>query len=266
MAQQKKKREEGKSSLPSLKCEFNRVVSNPNKHGGRPFIVATVRDEENLFLRETEIEVANIINMFRKKSRDSTILKKYPELSKTDLDACRAWQIKCAPQTLPENFNIDENKKFFLMDENISYLLMYKVAKIFGWSSHVSAEGLTGEHNDDEKDIWAYAVAQRYKAVLTKDSDFLEISQKYRRSIIAQYGSIANCPTNTPVVIHVEGNVEPKRLAQLLRRYECEIRDFVEANDHRYAVLGRKGLIPMYHDSIPKRELGTANDNRPKPF
>lgn len=268
MAQRKKKPKKGKAFPPDLKREFNRVVSSPVRHGGRPFIIVTTASEKEdgtKILFETDIEISDVIDMLKKGCKDKEIRQKFPELKKSDIDACRAWQVRFEPDTLPEDFNLDEDKKFFLLDENISYLLLYKVARIFGWCSHVSAEGLIGKHNDDEKDIWAHAVNKGYKAVLTKDSDFVGIAQRHRKKIIAQYGSIANGPDNTPVVIHVENGIPPQKLAELLRRYERDIWDFVETNDHRYAELGTKGLVPMFHDSIVKRELSTANDNTPKP-
>lgn len=237
---------------PSLKYEFNRIVSHPQYFRGSPFVI------------DANVPVKNIIRLFEKGYGDKAIKGKYAHLNQQDLDACRAYQVRFHPETLKNTHDIDPQEKFFLMDENMSYFLLYDIAKTYGWCSHVAAEGLQGKgKNDDEKHIWAHAIREKYKAVLTADSDFIDISRRHRERIIRQHGSVQNDPEHTPAVIHVANNVPRNKALYLLNKYEDDIRDFVMGNEHTHARLGEHGLERGPADHELKKAPRHANNNKP---
>lgn len=239
---------------PSLKYEFNRIVSHPQYFHGNPFVI------------DADVPVDNIIRMFEKGYGDKTIQGKYAHLKQQDLDACRAYQVRFRPETLKDSHHLDPNDKFFLMDENMSYFLLYDVAKTYGWCSHVAAEGMQGKgHNDDEKHIWAHAVSAEYKAVLTADSDFIDISRRHRQKMIKQHGDVHKSPDNTPTVIHIANNISRNKAIYLLNKYEDDIRDFVMGNNHTHARLNENGLERGLHDNELKKAMKSSNDNKPAP-
>lgn len=236
---------------PSLTYEFNRIVSHPQYFHGNPFV------------KDAHIPVDNIIRMFEKGYGDKAIKGKYSHLSQQDLDACRAYQVRFRPETLKDTHHLDPDDKFFLMDENMSYFLLYDLAKTYGWCSHVGAEGLQGRgHNDDEKHIWAHAVSEKYKAVLTADSDFIDISSRHRNNMIRHHGCVHQSPVHTPAVIHISNNISRNKALYLMNKFEDDIREFVMNNNHTHARLDEHGLEAGTHDNRIKAAMQQANDNK----
>lgn len=186
------------------------------------------------------------------------------------MDAVRAYQVRFRPETLKNTHNLDENDKFFLMDENTSYLLLYDIARIFGYCSHVAAEGLRGTENRADRAqldtyIWEHAIKHGYKAVLTVDSDFIDIATYKRHELIRKYGDVSKSPDHVPVLIRLDPKMRRDEIMYALQKHEQDIRDFISDNNHSYGVLKKGGLIPVDHDRVIKRAIKKANDNKPQP-
>jgi len=114
-----------------------------------------------------------------------------------------------------------------LFDENLSPLLVIRLADLYPGSSHVHDEGFG--HSDDQE-IWAYARAQGF-AIASKDSDFAE------RSILAELA---------PKILWIRlGNCSTNAVEMLLRARHDEVRRFGEDGTERCLALGtpiqRKG-------------------------
>jgi uncharacterized protein (DUF433 family) len=238
-----------------IKQEFNRVVRHPDKFNGEPYIA------------NKDVKVKDLIKLFSKGADNALIYKTYPSLDKKDIDSARAWQVRFRPKTLKSTHNLDPNNKFFLMDENTSFYILFNVAKIFGYSSHVKGEGLHGiGHNDDEKHIWLHAIKKGYKAILTADSDFIDIATRHRRLILENYNSVNKSPLHTPAVIRIENNLSRNECLKLLDKHQDEIKAFVDDNNYRYAFLDRSGFTPKIHDRTVKRAIKKSQQNQaPKP-
>ncbi len=132
----------------------------------------------------------------------------------------------------------DDN--FFMLDENLSHLVLRDLVRIFGPSSHVRLEDLSSK--SDEMDIWPYMIRRRYKALLTADSDFKPISVRHRGRLIDAFGSVAASSVHTPVVIHIGKNISCGDTLACLQRHELEIRHIVAENNCAYASIDENGI------------------------
>jgi uncharacterized protein (DUF433 family)/predicted nuclease of predicted toxin-antitoxin system len=250
MAHRKKQKNRKKTVITN---EFGRVVSNPDKFSGEHFVVGK------------NIKVSDVIKLIRQNKKNKEIIRKYPELTNMDIESCRAWQVRFAPETLSDKFNnVSKDDKIFLLDENMSYIMLHKVAKNFGWSTHVYAEGL--KKADDEKDIWKLAIDQKYKAVLTSDYDFIDISKTHRKKLITRYGGVDNAPTHTPTVLIVP-SIPPYKIVSLLKKNKPEVAQFIEDNKHAYAKLSGNGLLKVGTEKALRswqKNTNANNNKRPK--
>lgn len=138
---------------------------------------------------------------------------------------------------------------FFMLDENISDLILRDLAAVFGSSSHVRLEGLQGPGSSDESDIWPYMLQRRTKALLTADNDFKPISIRHRGRLIDAFGSVAGSSVHAPVVIHIVKNISRLETMELLVAYQDEIRRTVTDNDCAYASLSEGGLVKCEPDA-----------------
>lgn len=239
----------------ALTTIFNRIVRAPDLCNGEPVI------------KNTDISVDHIIGLFVQGYSDNEIRKKHGDaLTKSDLDACRAYQVRFRPETLPPSFNIDEKEKFFFVDENISYMKLYKLAEIFGWCSHAEAEGFQGDgpHHDDEKDIFAHAVAENYKAILTADSDFIDIAQRHKEKMKEEQKVTGKKPGHSPVIIHIDSQMPRYEAIRLLKKYKEDITDFANQDRYPYAFLTEDGLRLDIPEKVQKCIKNKAQ-NAPPP-
>lgn len=219
-----------------LKNELGRIKSHPDIHDGRPHI------------HRKFIDVLSVLDMLSEGKSDAEICRRIPTLSRGDIDACRAYQARFLVETLSHNFNVRaDDRPFFMLDENISYFLLSDVVRIFGRSSHVFADGLYGDNNDDEACIWAHMVEEGYQAILTTDNDFKRISRLYRHNLAEALGSTHGYEPHIPAVIGVAAGMNHRQIAGLLGRYQDQIRDFVGQKCVLMAELTDNGLIlPPY--------------------
>jgi len=236
-----------------LKREFGRVVRHPERHDGQPF------------LNGTHITVPQILELIRLGLPDDEIALNLPDIQQLHIDICRAWQARFMAHSQPGLEHLDENERVFMLDENVSYLLLPAVAKLFGWSSHVLAEGLYAENNDDEQNIWAHVVANGYKAVLTEDADFKRISSNYRRRILEKYGSIENSKEHVPVVIYVSKNWSRQEVAGVLEQHRAEILKFIADNDAAFMTISREGAQKHHPDTDTLKQIAAGRNPSTKP-
>jgi uncharacterized protein (DUF433 family) len=209
---------------------FGRIATAPDKFEGRPFILGR------------SVELAAVLDLLHQDKPDDEISRRF-KLPKDDIDLCRAWQVRFEPETLSAKFTrLADPQNFFMLDENCTERILYDVARLFGRSTHVRAEGLTGGQNDDIGFVWAHALKNNYKAFLTADSDFRNIAHRHRQAMIDKYGSIENCPESVPVVIFYDNQDMPQRVVDLLELNQDEIRLFAEQRDAAFARLTRQGL------------------------
>lgn len=240
------------TTLSALKGQltkiFGRVVSHPDVKSGRPFLSSNF------------VEVLDVLKMIRNGMSDGDICRKYSHIKQPDIDACRAWQARFLVEDLKDAFNLTDDRNIFMLDENTSYLILHDVVRLFGPSSHVYAEGLYDERNDDETDIWAHVVEHEYQAVLTADADFKQISINYRSRMNEKFGSLENCTDHIPAVIFV-GPSNRQQTRKLLIEWQGEIKKFMAENDAPYATLTETGLLRAPKDRAPANQPHTANDN-----
>ena len=228
-------------TLPDLRDRFGRVVDILT---GNP----TLRTS-----RTSVLEVLEHIDAGRSTEQ---ILALYPYLEPADLDACRAYQARYLSDTLIKAFNLEANTNFFLVDENMSYMLLFDVVRNFGRSSHVYADGLRFHHNDDDRFVYQHAVDHGYEAILTSDNDFKMISRNRRRPILTKYGSIADAPHQTPTVVHMSNNLSREEVAAYLEHYADTIKQCVAENDCAYIKVGPNGVWKHYTDASFNPETG----------
>ena len=120
-----------------LKRVFGRVVQHPDIKAGRPL------------LRTTLVEVLDVLEMMRKGQSDAEICKQHQYLTTADMDACRAYQARFMVDQLENILDLQNQENVFMLDENTSYMALPDIVKLFGRSTHVYAEGLYADRNDD---------------------------------------------------------------------------------------------------------------------
>lgn len=217
-----------------LRQQPGRIKTDPAICGGRPHI------------HRKEIDVLAVLKMLEDGRSDKAILQKYRKMNEQDLDACRAYQATVISKTLKAAFK-GSAQPFFMLDENTSYFMLPDVVRIFGPSSHVFAEGLIGDRNDDEKDIWSHMVENKYRVILTMDNDFKRISISQRHRIAEENGSVHDYDGHIPSVISLPGLNNAKDVIRLLEKHQDAIREFVEQKSILFAVLTEAGLVvPPY--------------------
>ncbi len=232
---------------------FRRIICDPNILDGRPHIKKH---------GGRIIPVDAIIDRLRRKRPFREIREEFGKMTDRDFVLCRAWQARFAPGTLSKEFSRAASPdNIIMLDENMDYGMLYHVVKLFGRSSHVTADGLYDENNDDEKCIWNHMIKHKYKAIVTADSDFTRISHRHRRNTIDKYGSVQEAPNHLPVVIHLMNDNHEKAL-NLLRKYQDDILTFIENPDAAYADLTDKGLVRYRTDGTIRCDLAAANLNR----
>lgn len=225
--------EQGLSQKGGLKRVFGRVVSDPSIKAGRPL------------LRTTLVEVLDVLDMMRLGFTDKEICATHHFLTPEDMDACRAYQARFLVDELSSAFGLQDNNNVLMLDENISYLILPDIIKLFGKSSHVFAEGLYADRNDDEKDIWSHVVENNYQAILTSDNDFKHIARRYNKR------------TNEfePKVIFVSKNLSRLSLIDTLKNNADDIKAFLENETAMIASLTKENGLTIIHkkgDAKPK--------------
>ncbi len=224
-----------------LRKQPGRIKTDPAICGGRPHI------------HRKFIDVITVMKMLEDGRSDQAILQKYPRMNEQDIDACRSYQASLINRTLKAEF-APASQPFFMLDENTSYFMLPDVTRIFGNSSHVFAEGLVGENNDDEKNIWKHMVDHGYRAILTMDNDFKRISLTQRHRISEQHGSVHEYDGHLPSVIALPGTNNRRAVVKMLEKHQGAIREFVEQKSVMFATLTEQGLIMMPYCS-PKSHL-----------
>ena len=112
-----------------------------------------------------------------------------------------------------------------LLDENMPQPAMLHLSNSFGWATHVAAEGLSGRDTPDE-DIWEFAYDKKFGAIVTRDTDFLEIHK--RRTAV---GTMAE-DVAVPLLVFVDGNVSTKSLTGIFGRHKQAIERYMGNLNH----------------------------------
>lgn len=205
------------SSQLSLVWAFGQIKHNPSVNDGAPYI------------HRTDIAVLDVLELLEQGLDAREIMTSLPQLRQKDIDACKAYQARFMSDALARTVD-KKAQPMFLLDENISYLMLPDIVRIFdeGMSTHVLAEGLCNERNDDEKDILAHAIEHRYKAILSIDNDFKQISMKRRHRVPGLYGRFHDRDEHMPLIVAVPGNHCRYELARLLEKHAEVLREMME--------------------------------------
>ena len=173
------------------------------------------------------------------------ICKKIHGLTIKDVMACNAYRVRFLEDTLAQAYDGENDDPYFVLDENISYLILPEVYRLFGRSTSVLAEGLFFHRNDDEKDVLAFASENGYEAILTQDSDFRTIARKHGLSLQGEFQA-----ASLPKVVMIPHGLSVRGVTDLLRRHQDEIGRVVRS-EGMYATyrVHREGVCE--HDLLP---------------
>ncbi len=126
-----------------------------------------------------------------------------------------------------------------LLDENMPQPAMLHLSKNFGWATHVAAEGFSGRDTPDEE-IWKFASDKNFHAIVTRDTDFLEIQE--RRARAAWDDGLA-----APFLIFVDGNVSTESLTGIFSRHKTPIQRYMnEATCLAISVSDKAAPKPLF--------------------
>lgn len=106
-----------------------------------------------------------------------------------------------------------------LLDENTPQSAMLHLSQSFGWATHVAAEGLAGRDTPDE-DIWEFACHYNFHAIVTRDTDFLEIQE--RRAWAAMADDIP-----VPLLVFFEDNTNAPTLTAVFSEHKQVIENYI---------------------------------------
>lgn len=126
-----------------------------------------------------------------------------------------------------------------LLDENIPQSAMLSLSQSFGWATHVAAEGLAGRDTPDD-DIWEFAYRHGFQAILTRDTDFLEIQK--RRVLSTMDGDMS-----VPLLIFLEENTSNSSLSRMFDHYKTQIENYISKKKYLACSLrDTEGLRPLF--------------------
>lgn len=119
-------------------------------------------------------------------SCDADLFDRFTGLKPEEIAASRVYFARFGDD--PEHpAPLPEGRRAFLLDQNISYALLPRIAKMFGPSSHVEAEGLSRDNLHPayavhrkklDAVILNYASTQDFAAIVTQDRDFITLFKK----------------------------------------------------------------------------------------
>lgn len=182
------------------------------------------------YIRRNGVRVDRILELVDCGLNYNQVCQQIKGLEIKDVMASLAYRVrflgdKVSPLPAPRTDTAKE-RPYFLLDENISYLLLPKIYKIFGASSSVMAEGLYFQRNSDEHDVWKFAVDHEYRAILTQDSDFRGIAKRARSALLDEF-KLATLPK----VIMIPHGMDIKSVEKLLQAQADAIRNVVDSHE-----------------------------------
>lgn len=162
-----------------------------------------------------------------------------PGVKPADIEIVRAYMHRFGPD-LANPLPIDAHtERRLLLDENTPQPAMLHLSQTFGWATHVSAEGFSGRDTPDQ-DIWRYAHAQGFSAIVTRDTDFFYIQREFSQTAFNQGAE------EVPLLIFVPEAVSTESLTGLFSTYADNIRHYMREKTHLACSLGRKnGCQPL---------------------
>ena len=110
----------------------------------------------------------------------------------------------------------------FLLDQNLSHFLKSMLQDVFQQMHHLKDFDMI---SSSDKKIWDFARAENY-TIITKDSDFYQMSMSYGFPPKIIWLNLGNCST--------------KHIADVLRRHKNEIEKFVADKQNSFLILTYK--------------------------
>ncbi|MDY0029253.1 MAG: DUF5615 family PIN-like protein [Pseudobdellovibrionaceae bacterium] len=139
-----------------------------------------------------------------------------------------------SPEALPV-----ESHRVLLLDECTPVTAAVPLSRVFGWTTHVEAEGLAGKRTPDMT-IWDYVSRHNFAAIVTRDSDFFKISDDHD----------TGQRERLPFLIHIGENLNAETLTALFIKHGHGIRHLMTSVRNGVIVRGcrmssKDGLNPL---------------------
>lgn len=208
-----------------------------------------VHCEKGPYIGRNGIGVEKILHLVDSGVSHDDICSRLEGVEKKDILACEAYRVRFLENTLAQAYPDSSPDPYFIIDENISYLLLPEMFRLFGKSTSVLAEGLYYQRNSDEHDVWKFAVDNKYKAVLTNDSDFRGIAKRARSGLIQSFNDAV-----LPKVFMIPHGLSVQGIASLLEKNKPYI-DSVICENEPFATckIAHDGLNSLDWDEKPLR-------------
>ena len=199
------------------------------------------------YIGRNGVRVEEVLGLVDEGFNYKEVCDQIPGLAIKDVMACMAYRERFLRDTLKQAY--PDAEKAFVLDENISYLLLPKVSELFGQSTSVLAEGLYFQRNDDEGDVWRFTVENGFKAILTQDSDFKGIIRRHHLK------RAFDCAA-APKVMMIPHGLGIKQIGRLLQKHRQAIEDVIEpGSDGSIFRVGDSGVRDI---SVSRRVLQAA--------
>ena len=134
----------------------------------------------------------------------------------------------------------DHPDHVLLLDQNAPPSSILDLSRHFGWTTHVGGERLVGR-NFPDNDIWTFAYDNAFKAIVTRDTDFLGI-QKNRAVQEIESGA-----DSVPMLIFIRENLNADTLMTMFQKHAQALRDGMGSKVNlAYELTSKSGLRPLF--------------------
>jgi hypothetical protein len=217
MKQMKARNSAAKKSRNKTQSVFNQNTFVPGNDNNNPPNAASksYRDLPNLtsafnfaagykgdaYLRDTHMRVSEVLSRYYADGRDALYRSTPSPLKLNDLKMCLAYASHFMPSTPHYKDNAYDGAPVYMMDENMSYLLVPDLLNPDFKITHVKICKLGG--TQDHK-IWQYAKDNKIKVILTCDNDFISIAKAdVMGSLFKNPDFDAVKASDIPLVVHL---------------------------------------------------------------
>ena len=162
-----------------------------------------------------------------------------PGVKPADIEMARAYIHRFGTDLANPLSIVAHPERTLLLDENTPQPAMLHLSRQFGWATHVSAEGLSGRDTPDV-DIWDFAHAHQFAAIVTRDTDFFYI-QKHRGEEALDRGD-----ENIPLLIFVPETLSTEKLSGLFSQHGTNIRRHMKLQNLACSLSDEKGCRELH--------------------
>lgn len=162
-----------------------------------------------------------------------------PGVKPSDIETLRVYAHRFGYDITARRTIADHEKRVVLLDENAPHPAVLPLTQMFGWATHVGFENLVGRDTPDE-DIWDFAQTHEFGAIVTRDTDFLEIH--HRRGLDSQIAG-----EHVPLLLFIGQELSTETLSGLFSLHGAAIKIDMKKQEQLACTLSyQHGYRPLF--------------------